>query len=264
MPQIVVVPELFRSQHLLDNERKYNIMIITHPTGLYAQAGQLPINPEDSGNITFTISSEEPARSIALVLQLPVAEELRPRPPLIFSDAERRLAVGELVYTIVSANRAQTGTNAKLFDIGEFLEFDDTEDIELPTVNVQSLVDIQHNTNLLDLPGAGLSDEDIDDVVELSTQRKKELEGIVAALQVQINNTKMLILENQKQLNETRKIIDAIEELGSGGSEILNSLIVREATLTNERTDLIASVNQLNVELTESINSLLKVSTLVR
>lgn len=240
-------------------------MIITHPTGLYAQAGQLPTNPEDSGNVTFTISSDDPARSIALVLQLPVVEELRPRPPLIFNDAERRLSVGELVYTLISANRTQTGTNAKLFDIGEFLEFDDIDDeLELPTISAQSVVDIQHNTNLLNLPGAGLSDEEIDEVTELSTQRKKELEDEVAALQGQIDSTKSAISENQKQLNETRKIIDAVTELGSGGSVILDNLVAREETLTVERTELITTLNQLNTDLVSAINSLLKVSTLVR
>jgi hypothetical protein len=156
-------------------------MIIRFPTGLYQDAGQLPVDPDDSGNVTFVISNDDPSRSTALTLQLPVAEELRKRDPLIYSDLVRRTAFGELVFTLVEANRNETGTNRKTFAVGELLDFTD-EEIDLPdTKSVPKQIDLQHNTNVLDLEDAGLTEDEIVGLSLASTARKKQLQAEVTS-----------------------------------------------------------------------------------
>ena len=247
------------------NRHKYTVqdMIIAYPTGLYQDAGQLPKRPEDAGDVTFVISSEVPTRSTEITLQLPVAEELRPRDGQIYDDKERRVALGELVFTLVESSRSQPGTNKKTFSIGQFLEFDD-EDIVLPDMlGVPKNVDLQHNTNLLDLEDAGLTDDEITQLQDMSVIRKKELESLLVSYRIQTSDKQVAISENQKKLNETRKLIAAVGQLPDSSS-ILTKLTARETALKTERDTLIDDINTLGVLVTETYNALLKVSELVR
>lgn len=238
-------------------------MILRFPTGLYQDAGQLPTNPSDVGNVTFVISNDIPKRSDALFIQLPVSEENRPAPTPIYDDATRREGYGELVYTLVESNRSEPGTNKRLFGIGEFLEFD-TEEIDLPDLlGVPRQVDLQHNTNVLDYTDAGLTPAEIDEIVSSATLKKKELEAEVAELQVKVGNEQTAAIENQKRINETRKLISAVSQIISSDDTILKKLQTREQDLLIERDAIIALINQYNDELKVAYDQLVKISELV-
>ncbi|MEM3000615.1 MAG: hypothetical protein QXU32_00685 [Nitrososphaerales archaeon] len=230
---------------------------------MYRDAGQIPSKPEDAGNITFVISSEDPKRSDGITLQLPVAEELRRRSGFTYNDRERRLALGELVFTLIETTRSQSGSSRKSFAIGEFLDFDDDQ-IELPDITgIPKHVDLQHNTNMLDLEEAGLSKEEISKLYDLSVARKRELENTLASLKMQANDKQVAINENQKRINETRKLIGAVEQI-PGSNDILSKLKARELNLKNERAVLIADLDLLNSKIKETYDALLKISELVR
>jgi hypothetical protein len=238
-------------------------MILRHPTGLYQDAGQLPSNPSDVGNVTFVISNDVPKRSNALFIQLPVSEETRPAPTPIYDDVTRREGYGELVYTLVESNRSDPGTNRKLFGIGEFLEFD-TEDIVLPDLlGVPRQVDLQHNTNVLDYADAGLTTAEIDSIVVSATLKKKELENQVAELQVQVDNESTAAIENQKRINETRKLISAVSQIVDTNNTILKKLQARESDLLIERDTIMALINEFNTQLKVAYDQLVKISELV-
>lgn len=238
-------------------------MILRFPTGLYQDAGQLPVDPSDVGNVTFVISNEAPKRSNALFVQLPVSEETRPAPAPIYDDATRREGYGELVYTLVESNRSEPGTNKKLFGIGEFLEFD-TEEIVLPDLlGVPRQVDLQHNTNFLDYADAGLTTTEVDEIVAQATTRKKELEAEIAELQVQVGNQQAAAIENQKRINETRKLISAVSQIIGSDDAILKKLQTRESDLLVERDAIVALMNELNTDLKTAYNQLVKISELV-
>lgn len=250
-------------------------MIILYPTGLYADAGQIPWSDEienqsDAGNITYTVSNNVPARPQDLTVQLPLAEEVAQRPPLAYTDKTRRAQLGELIYTYVDANQTVPGSNRKLFEVGEYLDFNSPE-IDLPgQTPVPSIVDIQHNTNLLDLSDAGLSTDQQNALIDLSTTMKKTLEDQLAVIQNQINNQKIAINENQKQINEVIKIISAVRVvvgIPAGSSKhnpTLDQLLARQAELEVARTSLITSLTDLNTQATTALNSLLSVSELVK
>lgn len=245
-------------------------MIIKFPTGLYADAGQLPVKPSDAGNVTYVISNEAPERPQSMTVQLPLSEELRKRPEKVYSDKTRRAQLGELVYTYVTASRSDPGSNRKTFSVGEFLDFN-SEEITLPEQTpIPSIVDIQHDTNLLDLQDAGLSNDDIASLISLSTTKKKELENQIATIQSDINDQKVAITENQKQINETVKIIGAVRiavgipEGSTQTNPILDQLLARLAELQSARTALIAELDKMNGDATTTLNALIAVSELVK
>jgi hypothetical protein len=250
-------------------------MIILYPTGLYADAGQLPWsdsleNPSDAGNVTYTVSNNAPMRPQDLTIQLPLAEEVAQRPPLAYNDKTRRAQLGELIYTYNFGNQTVPGSNRKLFEVGEYLDFNSPE-IDLPgQTPIPSIVDIQHNTNLLDLTDAGLSQDQQSALIDQSTVMKKDLEDQLTSIQNHINNQKIAINENQKQLNEVLKIISAVRVVVGipAGSQKHNStldqLLTRQIELETARTSLVASLNVLNSQATTTLNALLSVSELVK
>lgn len=240
-------------------------MIIRFPTGLYQDVGQIPIVPSDSGNVTFTISSEVPRRSNAVFLQLPIGEELRQRSPQTLSPSVRRTAFGELVYTSSEGVSTDGGSNTRLFEVGEFLEFEDPELLEeVQATLVPDQVLIQHNTNLLDLEAAGLTEEEIRQVTEQAAARQAALRAQLADLQVEIANLESDILENQKSINETSKAIKALEKLSPAPEDILIRLNSNLDDLKATRRDLRSNVNNKKEEATTLYNQILDVSEIVR
>jgi len=215
--------------------------------------------------VTWTISSEDPIRSQESFLQLPIAEELRKRDPRNFTEQQRRIDQGELLFTIIQGSQVDNGSNTKLFEVGQFLEFDNQEQIEdVETTNAPDLIDIMHFTNLLDLQAAGLTEEEIEQVLLQADDRQRELEDQVASLQVEINDLESQIIEVQKGINETNKAIGAIQEIGITDTTIIEKLQENLDQLTTERSDTISAVNDRKADLEEAYNSLLRVSELVR
>lgn len=245
-------------------------MIIRFPTGLYADAGQLPVNPADAGNVTYVISNDAPRRPQDTTVQLPLAQELAQRLPLAYSDKTRRAQLGSLVYSYVNANQTVPGSNRKMFEVGEFLDFN-SQEIALPEQTpIPSIVDIQHNTNLLDLQDAGLTPAEINSLIDLSTTKKKALEDQLASIQSDISNEKIAITENQKQINEVVKIISAVRvvvNIPEGSTQhdpTLDQLLARQDDLEAARTALITEINVMNGQATTILNDLISVSELVK
>lgn len=244
-------------------------MIIRFPTGLYEDAGQLPVNPSTAGNVTYVISNDDPLRPKDVTVQLPLAQEIAQRLPLAYDDKTRRAQLGPLIFTYVDANQTITGSNRKMFEVGQFLDFN-TEEIALPDQAIPAKVDIQHNTNLLDLEDAGLSTDEINSLIDLSTTKKKSLEDQLTATQNELNNQKIAISENQKQINEVVKIISAVRvvvNIPEGSTQhdpTLDQLLARQADLELARTSLIAELNNLNSQATVILNNLISVSELVK
>jgi len=152
-----------------------------------------------------------------------------------------------------------------LFEVGQFLEFEDPEQIEdVNTTNAPDLIDIMHFTNLLDLAAAGLTEEEIAEVVVQADQRQRELEDQVSDLQVQINDLESEVIEIQKRINETTKAINAVSEVGITDTTIIEKLQQNLDVLVADRTVAISNVNTKKADLEAAYNSLLRVSELVR
>ena len=244
-------------------------MIIRFPTGLYK-----PILPtgSQSGNITWTISTEDPPRSPVRLTQIPVAEELEPNPDRIFTDRERRGQFGELVYTIARNSRSNPGSNVKQYELGEDLAFEinPPEQEVLPLESPKEL-EIQHNTNLLDLESLGLTEDEIASLVEGSEERQVKLESEFNMKNIEARNLETSIVENQKKINETNKAIKATREVFeipdgdlTNSNEIYQKLLATLADLEIQREQLIADRNAIVQDLKSITESIRRVSELVR
>jgi len=240
-------------------------MIIRFPTGLYESVGQIPTG-QASGNITWTISTEDPMRAAsASFLKLPLAEEIRPTPERIFSNEQRRSQLGELVFTITEGRRVEPGSNTKLFEVGQQLSFDDiVSSTAVTRAIIPGTIEIQHNTNILDLQNAGLTEDQIDEITVQARARQDELSDLIADLQVEIKGIEVRITENQKQINETNKILQAVLELSLTGSEVEEDLQSRLSLLSEERDALTVDLNESNAQVEAANQSLLTVAQLVR
>jgi hypothetical protein len=245
-------------------------MIIKFPTGLYESI--LP-GEGDSGNVTYTISTQAPPRPEVRIIQLPVAEQLRPLPEGYYTEDQRRAALGELVFTIVKSSRSLAGSNAKQFEIGETLVFDDEIDQAevLQVVRVPETVEIRHNTNLLDLGSIGLTDEEIAALTQESEARKRVLEKELSDTRMEIENLKVQITEAQKKINESIKAISAVREIYGipENDETFNNAIYQKLLATKKdleitRDNLIVTHNTKGVEAEETYKAIQRISELVR
>ncbi len=235
-------------------------MIINSPTGLFSSV--LPKTESDSASVLYTISNQSPPEERGVFVILPEAESLKGAPPKIHTDEERRAAVGELVYTISKSNRDIPGSNRKLFEIGQFLEFVDNTAPTLSTDNTPSEVLIQHNTNVLDLEDLGLTEEEIAALTSDSEVKKKELELQLSNLKSEIAGLKSEIGESQKRINEYNKAINAIKVIGN--AEITEKLETsRDAEIVSQG-QLVELHNNKISESEDIYNQLLDISQLVR
>ncbi len=239
-------------------------MIIRFPTGQYQDAGQLPKDASDSANVTFTISTDDPTRSVDTVLQLPLSEEMHKRQPPIYSDQVRRTAMGKLVFTVVAGNRSNAGSNRRQFDIGQYLDFSDETTIDVSQPSIPLIVDLQHNTSQLDLGVTGLTEQEILQITLQSTERKKQLDDQLAQIQAQILSTQTAISENQKSINEVRKTISAVQLVLPATDPIMIKLTTREDILVSERDVLSNNLNELNDNALQIYNDLVAISSMVK
>lgn len=244
-------------------------MIIRFPTGLYKSV--LPAGKE-SGNITYTISTQDPPKTNVRITQIPPGEEFQPAPDKIFDDATRREQFGDLIYTIANNSRSLPGSNIKQFELGEILAFEENP----PQQEVQSLrspdsIEIRHDTNVLDLSSLGLTDEEIVVLVAGSEEKQAELEQEFNDKNIEAKNLDTAITENQKKINETNKAIKATREVFdipegdlTFDQPIYQKLLETLAKLEVLRVELIIRRNDIVPELREITQAIFRVSELVR
>jgi hypothetical protein len=236
-------------------------MIIRYPTGLYRS--QIPQDPSDSGNVTFTISNEEPATSGENFILFPVAETLRKRPDKVYSNEQRRATLGELVYSITSGGVPASGRSTKLFEVGQILEFTD-ETPEIVSVDaVPGRLEIQHNTNLLDLEALGLTEEEAAALMVDSAAAEEQIESQLTETQDQIAENKAVIIELQKTINEANKALDALAVLG-GNEDVIEKITETKDEAQAEQTELSADTENLITLSAALQNKLFAISQLVR
>jgi hypothetical protein len=235
-------------------------MIIKYPTGLYVD--QLPSKPSDVGNVTYTISNNDPSKAQDNFIIYPIAEKLRKRSPRIYNQERRRVSLGDLVYTITKGGVSSVGRSTKLFEVGQFLDFDDVSTIAMFNTTSDRL-ELQHNTNLLDLSGLGLTDEEITQLTNDAASFKEELEIKITATQNEIANNQSEIADLQKTINEANKALSALDALGESGDIKQRITNTKDVSITNQSV-IIEETDGLITEVTTLQNKLFNVSQLVR
>jgi methyl-accepting chemotaxis protein len=235
-------------------------MIIRFPTGLYER--QIPQEPDDVGNVTYTISNEDPLTSTGDFIIFPIAERLRKRSNRVYTDEERRATFKDLVYSVSSGGNTVEGRSTKLFEVGQILEFTD-ENLVSEITSVSDELEIQHNTNLLDLERLGLSNDEISQVSTDSAKTQKQLEAELTATLNRASDVDAEIKDLQKTINEANKAISALEVLGTGSGvldkikETMDEAKTKQQVLIEEKADI-------NKELVSLRDQIYSISELVR
>jgi hypothetical protein len=238
-------------------------MIIVAPTALYLSL--LPKDPDQGGSVTWTISSNDPPRAKISVPILTQTEELTPLPPKIFDPEQRQIGAGEFVFNVSFTNATPAGLGNKSFEAGQLLEFDDVDDV--PTANrsqVPTVLDIQQNTNILDLEQFGIEESEIEDIEALARKRLYEVITELNDVKEQTNSVSVQILDNQKLINEVRKIHRSLQLILPADDPTLIKLSIKETELEQERIVLIDTLNQLHKLASEKYTLVIQLREVVR
>lgn len=243
-------------------------MIIVAPTGLYKSI--LP-KENESGNITYTLSAKTPPRPFISVGQLPIIERITPAPEKIFDEETRRDQFGKLVFSVARSNKNIADSTKKAFEVGEILSFENLTPIEeIVTVKAPEDVNIQHNTNLLDLENLGLTEDEIKSLESQSEAKQLELEQRFLDAQNLVKSLQVDIVETQKKINENNKVLKAvrglleIEDNETSEDPIFIKLNDNKNKLEEELESLILERNAAAVNAADIYEDLNRVSELVR
>jgi hypothetical protein len=237
-------------------------MIISAPTALYDSI--LPQEPENAGNVTWTISSNDPPRPDTVTPIINTIEEMKPLPPLPFNPSERPINTGAFVFSLNTSTSKIAGSGKKIFEVGQILEFTEEEQQAVTTKQTPDIIDLQQNTNILDIDDVGLTPEEIVGITEDARTRFNLLTDQINSLTSDINILKIEISDNQKSINEVTKVKNAAILIYGENSQIVQRLTLKEESLLMQKDELIAQVDAKNLEIDAKYNELLKIRELVR
>lgn len=239
-------------------------MIITAPTALYNSILPKATTP---GNVTFTISSNDPPRTQSFVSQLSSAADYQDLPTRVYTSKERRASLGNLIFSVSYGAKGPAGFGQKMFEVGQTLNFDEDTTTDLAEVQVSNNLDLQQNLNLLNLEAMGLTNDQIARLIDTSNEQFNKLVVDLNVAFTNINNAKTAISDNQKKINETGKAVDAsktVYVLTGQGKDILDSLTATKAGLEQTKVDLIAYYNEQVVVAELIVSQILNVREVVR
>ena len=214
-------------------------MIISYPTALYLSV--IPRKASDVGNITYVVSATTPPHSMLTEVQLPAAIETQQREPILDIKPD-----GQRVYTNTLSGASHAGSAKKQFEVGQILEFDIAPESTLQPMLVSNSLEIQHNTNVLDLASLGVSQMNIDIINSTADSQFTTLNNQLNVVRQARINTETDISENQKNQNETKKAIDALVQLvkyDSSLQSVLDSLKAKLVEFVIQMDALVVAAN---------------------
>lgn len=250
-------------------------MIVKYPTGLYRNI--LPKKPEDSGNVTFTISNNTPPRSDLLFPKIPRGIVEKRKTYNQIDLVERRNSFGSLAFTVSKATRKEEGNNARQFEIGQVLDFNDTSGKQAEVMLVRSVTEIRHDTNILDYEQMGLTEEESTAIAELSLLTQNQLMDRLNELKQLRGDAEQVINVQQKLINDTTKTINSLQvtldEGPTSGSvmteisiveQLISKLEAKRNVAFETRDKAIQDANLYAQEATKVLDQLRTVGTLVK
>jgi hypothetical protein len=183
-------------------------MIIRYPTGLYSNI--LPQGSQ-SGNVTYVISNNPPPRTNLVFPKIPPGIVDRQREPRNLDVLQRRDGVGELAFTISQSMRDVGGSNNKVFETGQILEFSDAPVKSLKPMLVSQKTETQHNANRINYEPLGVDVEDQQFISDASLVAHLDLSDQLNLIRQQRKNAEQIVVENQKIINDSNRTINALK-----------------------------------------------------
>lgn len=225
-------------------------MILDFPSGFYQTV--IPPAPENRGNVTYTISNEEPPRGALFFLKI-ANNLLAASPSLIASEPQ-----GDVQSSTLRSFRNQTVIGTPSFPIGAILDFNEPfKELDAQSASL--------NVNV-DFPRYKADDTDpvngkLIQAYETYQDRLLKVAQSSLSKQAEIENIERSINTMLSSLEATREALKIMENDSDllAIEESLNAKIAASETKIDELTVEIEVLDQQRVELTDSINRLAKV-----
>lgn len=250
-------------------------MIIKYPTGLYNSV--IPEEPSDKGNVTYLISMTSPPRANLVYPKVPIGVISRHKEPKVIDLIERRDTFGILVYTISKASRLVEGNNAKQYEVGQVLDFDNASGKAVEPMLVNPVTEIRHDQNLYDYAQMGLSEDEQKFISDTSLLTANALTEQLNDLKRLRADAEQIINVNQKLINDLTKTIESLTitleytaiDSSSGTEpneveELISRLEQRKNQAFIARDQAILDANQYATESNIVLDKLRSVGVLVR
>jgi hypothetical protein len=229
-------------------------MIINYPTALYRSV--LPVSDE-SGNVTYTISNQEPPKSLSIFLQLPRNEELRKQPQRTYSKADKRQFSSSLIFNLTIPSLSTEGSGSKTFEIGQFLDFT-SETEEIPDPYSLESIELRQDTNVVDYKKFGLDEAEYTNIVQIASKRMDDISNEINTTGTRLNDNKENVSSNQSDINESTKLYDNIVLILGADSEQAKKVQSKidgynayKVQLLAERDTLLATLDSLRSDLSK-------------
>ncbi len=243
-------------------------MIINFPTGFYADA--LPQTPEESGNITFVISNTRPPRSDLLFPKIPKGVDDRRRIVSPFDPVADREQVGDQIFSISQASRAEEGSNIQQFEVGHILDFDDSTVQATDPMLVRQTTELRHDVFKVDFDALGLTGDEQELINDETAKARNTLVAALNTAKRERADAEVRIAELQKSINNLNRAIDALQVVTDNDatteSEVDDLVDKLTAQLTVTQTALSAAIETANTQAqiaADTLAELRTVSTIV-
>lgn len=251
-------------------------MLIRYPTGFYLSSYSEEFLKDKS--LTYLISNTDPPRTDLLYAKVPMGVLLLSREPKDTNVINRRkTSFGDLIYTISRATRSSEGNNARQYELGQVLDFNDISGKDVDPMLVSEVTEVQHDTNRLDYSSMGLTEDEQSAIEDVSLAAQIDLTSRLNELKRLRANAEEAINTNQKIINDTTKTIDSLEvtlseapSYGSLATELANveDIIIKLKSRRDiafiDRDENIALANFYASEASKVIDRLRTVGVLVK
>jgi hypothetical protein len=231
----------------------------------------LPQEPQDGGNVTFTISNSPPPRTNLIFPKIPpgiVDRKKTPRGPDIL---RRREVIGDLAFVISSSKRAVEGSNDKTFETGQVLEFSDGPLRSLDPMLVSSKTETQHDVTRINYEPLDVNEDDQQLINDASLATHKSLSDDLNAVRQQRKDAETIVTANQKVINDSNRTINALQviqdqspETASDVDELIAKLEAKKDEAFITRDAATEAANTLAAEATRIQDKLRTVSTVLK
>ena len=243
-------------------------MIINSPTGLYKNV--IPAAPSNSGNVTYTISMADPPRISELYPKIPEGVSNRKKLLKTITTTPRK-SVGGLAFTTSKASATTASNNVKQFGMGQVLEFGSVNVRAVDPMLVSNKTEYKHDVAVIDYDKLGV---DIDGqliVGEASFVVHKKLSDKLNDLKELRANSEVLINNNQKIINETRRttgalkvIVDQSDEYDNEINELIVQLDVKLSDAVNAKDIAVSDANKHAADAKVISDELRKISLVMK
>lgn len=236
-------------------------MIINAPTGLYIPI--LPTGPSDPGNITFTISNNDPPRSGTTFIRLPPSEEFKPAPARVFTKLEKRQYYDKLIFNITTSGPSKSGSGNPQFEIGEVLDFTDEDNTNTDNYELGNIT-LQQDTKVPNYSVAGISQDEYNAIVLASEKKIEELTLEIRQISTELKDNGSLISLNQSSINQSTLLYENTVVVLGDSSSIATKIKNNITALQKSKDELLQTRNSLQNQLDSLRTELQKVREAVR